>query len=205
MEKFLSIPDEKQKIIVDAALAAFGRNGYKKASVNDIAESAGISKAMVFYYFGSKKAMYFYLIELCANIMLGEINKTFDNNVTDFFDRIKMMTEIKMAAMKRHPNITSFITSFYNETDPEVEPERKRFLAESTKIGAQFTLTKNDTSKFKDDVDPNLVFKFLIWAAEGFAVSLQSGADANNFDIFINDFYKYIEIMKKYFYKNKIE
>lgn len=202
MEKFLSLPEEKQNIIIDAALAAFGRNGYKKASVSDIAEASGISKAMVFYYFGSKKSLYLYLIELCANIMLGEIDKTFDNSVIDFFDRIRMITEIKMAAMKKHPGITSFITSFYNETDPEVESERKKLIAGWTKTGAQFTLGDNDTSRFRDDIDPELVYKFLIWAAEGFAVNLPPDIEADHFDVFTNEFYKCLDMMKKYFYKD---
>ena len=202
LKKFLSLPIEKQDMIIDAALAAFGRNGYKKASVGDIAAAAGISKAMVFYYFGSKKALYFYLMEVCGETMLGEIEKTYDNTVSDFFDKIKMMTEIKMAAMKKHPAITSFIVSFYGETDPEVEAERKKIIAESAKIGSRLTLGGADTSKFKDDVDHELLLKFLIWAAEGFAQKLPEGGYAANFDPFTDEFYKCLDIMKMHFYKS---
>ena len=45
MENFLNLPEEKQNTILDAAFAAFGANGYKKASIADIAAAAGISKA----------------------------------------------------------------------------------------------------------------------------------------------------------------
>jgi len=55
LDKFFSLPNEKQKIIIDAALRTFGANGYKKASTNDIAFAAGVSKAMIFHYFGTKK------------------------------------------------------------------------------------------------------------------------------------------------------
>lgn len=37
MERFLSLPLEKQNTIIDAALRTFGASGYKKASVSDIA------------------------------------------------------------------------------------------------------------------------------------------------------------------------
>ncbi len=55
MEKFLNLPIEKQNDIIDAGLIAFGTNGYKKASISDIAKAAGISKSMIFHYFRTKK------------------------------------------------------------------------------------------------------------------------------------------------------
>lgn len=65
----------------------------------DIAEEAGISKGMVTYYFGSKKNLYLYLAELCGKIFVDAIENYFDRGVTDFFDKIRMGTEIKMAAL----------------------------------------------------------------------------------------------------------
>lgn len=55
LERFFRLSEEKQNSIIDAALKAFGINGYKKTSVSDIAAEAGISKAMVFHYFGTKR------------------------------------------------------------------------------------------------------------------------------------------------------
>lgn len=46
---------------------------------------------MIFHYFGTKKALYLYLINLCGDIMMNEVNEKFDNTVTDLFDRIKML------------------------------------------------------------------------------------------------------------------
>ncbi|KLU62802.1 HTH-type transcriptional regulator BetI [Peptococcaceae bacterium CEB3] len=79
----------------EAALRAFSTNGYKKASASDIANAGGISKAMVFHYFGSKKALYLYLIEFCSNMFKTEMNDNLDITVTDFFDRIKMITVLR--------------------------------------------------------------------------------------------------------------
>lgn len=108
MEKFFSLPIEKQNVIINDALRTFGANGYKKASVSAIAAAAGISKAMVFHYFGTKKALYLYLVNLCGGIMMNEIIKEFDNSITDFFERIKMSSGIKVSVMKRYAAIPSF-------------------------------------------------------------------------------------------------
>ena len=44
MEKFFALDEKKQNSIVNAALQCFGKHGYDKASISDIATSAGISK-----------------------------------------------------------------------------------------------------------------------------------------------------------------
>lgn len=73
----------------------FSTNGYKKASVSDIAIATGISKALVCHYFGTKKALYLYLIDLCINTIMNELHQKFDTSVTDFFARIKLQPVLK--------------------------------------------------------------------------------------------------------------
>ena len=50
LEKFFALDKEKQTTIINAALQCFAKFGYNKASVNDIAVVADISKASVFQY-----------------------------------------------------------------------------------------------------------------------------------------------------------
>ena len=45
MDKFLALTEEKQTTIRNAALGCFAKHGYEKASINDIAVAAGISKS----------------------------------------------------------------------------------------------------------------------------------------------------------------
>jgi AcrR family transcriptional regulator len=44
--------------ILDAAVAVFSRRGYHPASVDEIAEAAGISKPMVYAYLGTKEELF---------------------------------------------------------------------------------------------------------------------------------------------------
>ena len=179
----------------------FGRSGYRKASTADIAEAAGIAKGMVFYYFGSKKNLYLYLIELCGKEMTAEMDARLDKTVTDFFDRIKMMTDIKIALIKRHPNAITFITGVYYEDDPEVRGEIDAFIAGSTHLRGQMIFDATDVSRFKDDIDPAGLTDFLTWAGEGFARNLPVEGVLECIDHFTGEFYKCLDIMKKYFYK----
>ncbi len=47
----------KEKII-NAAVSEFSKGGYPGARVENIASNAGVNKAMIFYYFGSKEELY---------------------------------------------------------------------------------------------------------------------------------------------------
>ncbi|MDD3656837.1 MAG: TetR/AcrR family transcriptional regulator, partial [Atribacterota bacterium] len=53
--QFHSLESEKQERIINAALKEFARNGYGKASTNEIIKQAGISKGSLFNYFNNKK------------------------------------------------------------------------------------------------------------------------------------------------------
>lgn len=200
MEKFLNLPVEKQTTIIDAALKSFSSNGYKKTSVSDIAATAGISKAMVFHYFGTKKKLYFYLIELCGNIIINEVTEKFDNTITDFFDRILLASEIEISAMKKHPALPSFITSVYFENDEEVKDDIKAMLAQGEGFRNKIAFDGMDASKFKDDVDIKVVLKILNWMAEGFTNQF-SGKKDIDFDTVIEEFYECMNLLKSNLYK----
>lgn len=205
MENFFSLRAEKQDHIINAALTAFGRNGYKKTSTADIAEEAGIAKGMVFYYFGSKKNLYLYLVELCGKIVMDEMDKRLDRSVTDFFNRIKMMTDLKISVMKRHPAILSFLTSVFYETDAEVADEVKEFLNGSGSIRGKWVFDGTDVSRLKEDIDPKLLDRFLVWAGEGCINDLPKEENMDAIDALANDFNQCLDIMKRHFYRDEIE
>lgn len=49
---------EREHLILEVAGQAFARDGYHSASMDEIAELAGVSKPMVYAYFGSKEELY---------------------------------------------------------------------------------------------------------------------------------------------------
>jgi len=201
LENFFNLRAEKQEHIINAALNIFGKNGYKKASIADIAGQAGIAKGMVMYYFGSKKNLYLYLVDMCGKIMFEEMQKGLDPNVTDFFDKVRMMTNIKVSMLKRHPALMSFMTNVYYESDDDVADDLKRILAEGIKTRQEMILVETDTSRLRDDIDPELLDRFLVWVGEGFGTTLAKPGGMELIDEYTEDLYKILGIMKKYFYK----
>ena len=202
MEIYVNPHAEKQEKLINAAMNAFGRNGYKKASIADIAEEAGIAKGMINYYFGSKKNLYLYLAELCGKNMAEGMEKDFDSSITDFFDNIKMMMRIKISLIKSRPAIFAFFSSMYMEEDPEVKDEIQAYMAKNLKMREQLIFADIDVSRFKDDVDARLINKLLTWAGEGMASNMRQGLNIEEIESNTEELFACLDLMKKYFYKD---
>lgn len=201
MDKFLNLPEEKRKRIVDAALKSFGENGFKKTSVSDIAKAADISKAMVFHYFGTKKDLYLYLIRMCTDIIINEINSGFDSTITDFFERIKQSSELKVSVVKKHNDIPAFLIGAYFESDPEVKSDIASLFAVGNDYRDKISFDGMDTSKFKEGIDPKLVQKMLIWMAEGYSSNLS--VSTLDLDVILKEFYECMDLLRNNFYKEE--
>jgi AcrR family transcriptional regulator len=60
---------EREQQIVDVAVAEFGEHGFARASMVEIAARAGISKPLIYQYFGSKDGLYL----ACLHTVSGEL------------------------------------------------------------------------------------------------------------------------------------
>lgn len=197
----MALPQEKKRTILEAAMSVFGAAGYKKAYVSDIAAAAGIAKAMVFYYFGSKKALYLYLIEYAGQTMQSEVMSKRDSGGMDFFDRIMDATNLKLAVMKRHPALIAFLNSIYVENDNEVEPEIKSLLSQGEAVRSEIALDGMDRSKFKDGVDPQLVLNILVKFAEGVVGSRLD--ETRTIDEIMDEFSQCFNLLRNNLYKEE--
>lgn len=200
--KFLCLPIKKQHTILVAAMKLFGVVGYKKASIANIAVEAGISKAMIFYYFGSKKILYLFLMDFAGDTIKKAIDEQFDGTINDFFDRIRLSSVIKMNALRRFPSLFSFLASMYFESDKEVIKEIKHYICEGEGYSNAFVVEKTDRSKFKDDVDPQLVLEILLNYSEGYVAKL-STCNSQDMDILMERFNLCLNLMKRHFYKEE--
>ena len=202
MDKFLALTEEKRLTILNAAFQCFGKFGYEKASINDIAVAAHISKASVFQYFGSKKQLYIYLLEYCKKIIEGIFDKESLNSQTDLFDRILASSRMKMEGLQNQPFILQFITSAWEENSPKVTDTLAILTEETGRFRNDLVLREEDALKFKDPEDAQPVFQMLLLMAEGYAAGYR-GAAAFDFQAVMEDFEKNIAILRKNFYKEE--
>ncbi len=55
--------DQKRQSILSVAASVFAREGIARASMNQVAKSAGISKANIYHYYDSKEALLFDILD----------------------------------------------------------------------------------------------------------------------------------------------
>ena len=198
MEKFFALSNEKQDTIRNAALACFAKHGYEKASINDIAVTAGISKASIFQYFGNKQALYQYLFNYCATQMKQAYSTSTLEETTDFFDRVWKASVMKVENLKKHPHIASFIASVVAEPTPKLEDA---IFSEANKnYIASLVLHEQDYEKFRHPEDAELVFQMLMMLGKGMSVQLENGTD---YDGIMKEFREILNMLKHNFYKEE--
>jgi AcrR family transcriptional regulator len=66
---------ERREQIIDVAVAVFARSGYHGASMNDVAEAAGVTKPVLYQHFASKQDLYLALIDDVGKRMIDAIGK----------------------------------------------------------------------------------------------------------------------------------
>ncbi|MCM3612023.1 TetR/AcrR family transcriptional regulator [Planococcus sp. MERTA32b] len=206
MEKFKGLDEEKQQKILDAALMEFAEHGYEKASTNRIVKEAGIGKGMLFYYFKSKRDLYEFLAEYSLDFVVEKYFSRIDLTETDFIERLKHTSQVKFQAQTENKNVFNFLGTFMLTADFDLPSHIQQKYEEMRKTGNAMVYDNVDLSLFREDVDVQKAFKLIRWSIEGYQNELLQRLQGQNmasidFDPYWEEFYEYLEILKKSFYK----
>ena len=207
-EKFLSLEKDKRERILNAAMTEF-LNGFKKASTDIIVREAGISKGLLFHYFGTKENLYNFLVDNAISIVQAEFLDLINTHQPDILDSIWQLSLLKQDLCIQFPTIFEFLTCVYlDDKDCPAKEHLARFLAMRAKV-MQDIYSQCDRGLFKDDVNPDKAIEIIQWAMTGFSESKASQfgpgalgkAVVENYDSFLEEFKEYLEILRKCFYK----
>ncbi len=159
--------EEKKVQLLKAALAEFSEKGYQLASTNQIVKQAGSSKGILFHYFGTKKNLYLYLIDLCIEHFLARIKALAPTLSSDLLHRMLQIHQAKMALFHEEPQlyhlaVTAFIDPAADELQTEMKERESGFYARYLPL-----ITEGiDRSLFRDEVDGEQAFRLLYEAVE---------------------------------------
>ncbi|EGL19236.1 MULTISPECIES: TetR/AcrR family transcriptional regulator [Paenibacillus] len=113
---------EKEEIF-EACLTVFARNGYKDTSTGMLAEAAGISKALIFHHFKSKKMLYLSLLDHCFEKAREELRVDTIPDYRDFFEAIDAYSRKKLDYFRKHPDEIKLIYEVYYSTPEELKED----------------------------------------------------------------------------------
>lgn len=203
--KFNNLKPEKQKQIINAAIKEFVRNGFEKASTNEIVKRANISKGSLFNYFNSKKDLYLYLIEYSSKAIVN-LNEEIDLSETDLFKRIERVALQKFYVQQKYPQAFEFLASTKQEESVEVKDIIKQRLNPIYNQAINKLYKDIDYSKFREGVDIEKAIEILNWTM--FGVGEKGLKDLFTFDDigrfgekYLEEWNVYAELLKYSFYK----
>lgn len=179
-EKFLKLPELKQKKIIYSAIQVFAEKEYKHASTDRMAELAGISKGLLFFYFKNKKSLYLYVYDHLIGLVVRQLEEVDFKKEHDFFKLFELSIRVKSTLMKENPYIHGFLLKARYEENEAVKQElserNKTFLEEMFPRW----FPEVDFSKFKEDADPQDVFMLLYYLGDGY---LREAVRRKDFDL----------------------
>ncbi len=200
--KFFSIALEKQERIINAALKEFARNGYDRASTNEIVKEAKISKGSLFNYFINKKELYLFLLDYVMKV-IEKIYDEIDRNETDFFEKMRQLGLAKFKVYKRLPQAFNFLRSLSDEEAAEVKTTVSELKKDLITKGMEKGYENIDWSRFREDFNREKMINIINWTMLNFAEAYM-----NTFDSFddvglevLSESDEYFEILRKSFYR----
>lgn len=122
------IDNSKKLKILIAGLEEFAENGFEKASTDSISKKAGVSKGLIFHYFGSKNNLYIEVINKCIDDIMEQFNKL---NISDgdFLSIIMKIIEVKCDYFIKNPmNYKLIVNGFYNSPKKLEAELQQRYL-----------------------------------------------------------------------------
>lgn len=150
-----------EQAILEAAEQVFARHGYRGASVQAIAEAAGLPKSNVLYYVGSKRQLYVTLLER----MMGRWNAMLDDISVDDdpAEVLEAFIRSKMELTRTHPQGSRLFAAEVLQGAPFLQAYLRGELRDWVEARAQ-VFEQWAEKGLMDPVDPVWLI-FLIWSS----------------------------------------
>lgn len=110
MNKNEDLSGEMELSIIDAATRVFVRKGKAGASMQDIADEAGINRTLLNYYFRSKDKLFHQVFKRILDKLIREASQTL-NSEKDIFEKVNEFIDVYMRNLSENPLIPVFVMS----------------------------------------------------------------------------------------------
>ena len=190
-ERFNQLPEERQSQILTGAMRAFAEHGFDKCSMADVAEYAGVSKALIFHYFNTKDALYDYVSSYANSLRVQTHQKLSISPSDDLLEAFAKLVKQRIALTQLNPEAYRFLNHavmFENlpSTDENI-------------LG----LLKTDTSRLRKGYDDPEIVKLLGWITDGFIEEHLKAKSSARKELAELD--KWLITLRKMLYKDKFQ
>ncbi|HAH59924.1 MAG TPA: TetR family transcriptional regulator, partial [Bacteroidales bacterium] len=118
--------DEVKNSIISVARQIFSRFGFKKTTMDEIAQASAKGKSSIYYYFSSKEDIFQAVVEKEASMLKHELLDAIEP-LSDPQEKLKAYVLVRMRTFKKLANYYAAIKSEYLSHLDFVENVRKKF------------------------------------------------------------------------------
>jgi TetR/AcrR family transcriptional regulator len=125
-EAFYKLSEDKKNTIIKSGISEFSSKSFSEASTDVITRNSGISKGILFHYFGSKKDFYLYCLEWALERLDAELP---DPEEKDFYGIIFYFMDEKFNISRQFPEEMRMVNMAARETNTQIFEERTTLFA----------------------------------------------------------------------------
>lgn len=201
-EKFYHLPSDKQERMINAGYRVFSMNSYKKSPMSEIADAAGISKALLFHYFQNKRELYLFLWDKAAEVTIEYLTRYGCYEKEDLFDMMYRGMQAKMHIVRQYPDLGRFVVKAFYEKDPAVCQDIQKSYQKLFAFKANTALLKLDPEQFIPGLDLQMMYREMYLASEGYLWEMMQ-RDEWDIDQMERDFIKLIDFWKSVYLRKE--
>lgn len=109
----------EQKILL-AATEVFQEKGLYGARMQEIADKAGINKALLHYYYRSKQKLFEMVFKAAVKLMASKFKSILDSD-KHIFDKIRQFTDEYISFLSKHTYLPAFIINELNSNPKSIQ------------------------------------------------------------------------------------
>lgn len=202
--KIMTMDPDKRVRVLSAAMEEFLK-GYSKANTDVIVEQAGISKGLLFHYFGSKKGLFLFLLQYAIDIVSTEYAKAVAPN-KDFIETIWDISMIAVDLLTTMSLLLRFMGYGVLTLREEFPEEASRFANPLDRLFER-ARRQMDHGAFREDIDVEKASDMIIWTIHGYNHRIAQydwrQEDWNRqIDKIKGELREYLDLLRKVLYKD---
>jgi AcrR family transcriptional regulator len=176
-------PEDVRAGLISAATELFTQRGFDGVGVRDVAHAAGVTPAMVSYYFGDKQGLYVAMVESVFQRLLDRVSALAQRAADEQGDPLSSFVRLHITTLAEEPWVPPLIL---REVLGGAGPLRERFIEDFARRMATTILgllhEGIDSGRLRADLDPRLamlslmglcVFPFLSHPVSGRVLGIQ--------------------------------
>jgi AcrR family transcriptional regulator len=193
MEKQTSIlaqHDEAKMKIVEIARNIFTHFGFKKTTMEEIAQASRKGKSSIYYYFNSKEDIFKAVIEKEAGELKEELYLS-TVSIEDPIEKLKIYISVRMRKLNKLTNFYTALKSDFLSHLEFIEQIRKSYDLDEVRVVTGIIEEGISKGKFSVD-DPEQSAIAIVTAMKGLEVPLMINAEHGNFENRLENLIKFL-------------